>query len=83
MGFVGPTWITLRKLVGFDSLAGILEWAHAREPVRYFSKVTFGDETSPTVIAWHGDELYDDTPGGRHRLTLVPGGWIFEGPPSA
>jgi 8-oxo-dGTP pyrophosphatase MutT (NUDIX family) len=78
MGFVGPTWMTLQKIAAFDTLDEIIEWGRGREPVRYFSKVHFGDENHPTVIAWHGDELYDGTPGGRHRLTMVPGEWHFE-----
>ena len=80
MGFVGPTWMTLHKLTNHDSVDALLDWARGREPVRYHSQVNFGDEDTPTIIAWHGDELYDATPGGRHRLTMQPGRWIFEGP---
>lgn len=83
MGFVGPTWMTLSKLAAFSSVDEVLAWAGDREPVRYFSQVTFGDDANPTIIAWHGDELYDATPGGRHRLTMHPDGWEFEGPSPA
>ena len=78
MGFVGPTWMTLYKLSHLDSVASALTWAEQRESIKYFSKVHFGDATTPTVITWQGDELYDETTNGRHRLTMTPGNWTFE-----
>jgi 8-oxo-dGTP pyrophosphatase MutT (NUDIX family) len=80
MGFVGPTWMTLNKLAQHRHVDDAIAWARRRQPVRYYSQVHVGDDATPTVIAWHGDELYDGTPGGRHRLTMAPGNWTFEGP---
>ena len=50
-----------------------------REPPFYLTRQI---STEPPTVAWHGDAAYDsgdlDAPGGRHRLTMLPGGWIFD-----
>jgi len=76
MGIVPPTWVTLLKLSSFSSVSEVLAWAETRTPEDYRSRITTLDDQQ--VIFWHGDELYDGLPGGRHRLFMEPGAWSYE-----
>lgn len=81
VGLVPPTWITLRHLEGHGTAAAALAAIADREPPFYLTRQISQD---PPTVAWHGDAGYDsgdlEAPGGRHRLTMLSSGWVFEEP---
>jgi 8-oxo-dGTP pyrophosphatase MutT (NUDIX family) len=75
-----PTWMTLRHLAEFDTVAELMADARARPPVFYATHVANG--TGGLVAMWHGDAGYEtgdpDVPGARHRLSFGAGPWQLE-----
>lgn len=78
---VPPTWITLKHLSAYATTAEAVTAIAEREPPFYLTRMVKAD---PVVVMWHGDAAYEtgdlDAPGGRHRLTMIPGAWSFEEP---
>lgn len=76
---VPPTWITLHHLAAFESIDAALTKTSAGEPPFYVTRLIPGE---PRTVVWHEDAAHASgdpaTPGGRHRLTMHPGGWLFE-----
>lgn len=80
---VPPTWITLNELAAYSSTESALAGIADREPPFFLTKLGRpGTEDVAGIVMWHEDAAYEsgdlDTPGARHRLTMVPGGWIYE-----
>jgi 8-oxo-dGTP pyrophosphatase MutT (NUDIX family) len=80
-----PTWITLHRLAGFQTVSDALEGLGAEPPQYYETHITsVGDDF---VALYAGDAGYDDSdadpsrPGGRHRLWMVADGWRYERQP--
>jgi len=78
---VPPTWITLKHLSSFTTTHDALQAISDREPPFYLTKMA---SKEPAIVMWHGDAGYDsgalDALGPRHRLAMLPDGWIFEEP---
>jgi len=77
-----PTWVTLWELATHGSVDDVLDAARAREPEHYATRPLQIDDVA--VLTWHGDAAYEsgvDTPGARHRLWMVDGGWRYERSP--
>ena len=74
-----PTWITLHYLSEHSTAAAALDACRRSAPRFYVTKRL---ETDPLSVCWHGDVGYSggdpDAEGPRHRLVMVPGGWVFE-----
>jgi 8-oxo-dGTP pyrophosphatase MutT (NUDIX family) len=75
-----PTWVTLRRLSGVDTVAEAVRLARESEPQRFETHMYFPDGIP--VAVWHDDVAYDDgdlgQPGPRHRLAMLPDGWQYE-----
>jgi 8-oxo-dGTP pyrophosphatase MutT (NUDIX family) len=75
-----PTWMTLRYLSQFASVAEVMADAHAREADVYETKI--GRAEGGLVAMWAGDAGYDagdaDIPGSRHRLVMADPTWRLE-----
>ncbi|HEY2303796.1 MAG TPA: NUDIX hydrolase [Acidimicrobiales bacterium] len=75
-----PTWVTLWCLAGAGSTEDALAAARSTDPARFATHMTTG-ERGPVAL-WHGDAGYSDgdvsRPGARHRLSMGPGGWLYE-----
>lgn len=80
MELAPPTWVILHQLSAHETTAAALAWVRSREPEHFLTRLTRVDEQP--VALWHGDEWYDGTPGGVHRLWLVPGAWRYERSPT-
>ncbi len=76
---VPPTWLTLWQLDTHRSVDAALGWASSAEPEEFFTRPIAAD---PVILAWGGDAGYDQqdpgVAGPRNRLTLDPGGWVYE-----
>lgn len=76
---VPPTWITLTQLAIHDSVDEAMNWAATREADEFRTKPIGRD---PITLCWAGDAAYDTgdaaAEGGRHRLLMEPGGWVYE-----
>ncbi len=74
-----PTWMTLRRMASFATVAEALEVLDAEEPPFYETHMVRTDDGP--VAMWTGDAGYEvDDPslaGPRHRLTMVEGGYVF------
>lgn len=77
---IAPTWVTLRTVGQFDTVAGALEGLARRRSRRYETRIGQG-EHGP-VSLWHGDAGYETAdplvPGPRHRLEITPDGYLFD-----
>ncbi|WP_113718918.1 NUDIX hydrolase [Arthrobacter dokdonensis] len=83
-----PTWVTLRQLGGFATVAQALEHAAAGAPFSYNSHLLKHDGVASLAgtrsgVVWAGDEAYPDPAeagpaGARHRLDMTSLPWIFE-----
>jgi 8-oxo-dGTP pyrophosphatase MutT (NUDIX family) len=75
-----PTWMTLRYLSQFATVADLMADAHAREPDVYETKI--GRAEGGLVALWAGDAGYEsgdaDAPGARHRLVMANPQWRLE-----
>jgi len=79
-----PTWISLWQLSRHDSVGSALGWARSAQP-RFFQTKPL--QRKPLTLAWGGDVGYEidgdqidpmTLDGPRNRLTMSPGGWIYE-----
>lgn len=74
-----PTYITLRTLAAYDSVAGMLSEQRTSASPEVFPVFTRGTEL-PTVM-FRGDAGYDNgdvnTHGARHRAVLQEGHWNY------
>ena len=78
---VPPTWITLTEIGKHDTAASAIEWAGSRPPRRFHTR-PIGKK--PITLAWEGDETVDDARhGGRNRLEMHEGGWVWHDQPPA
>ena len=77
---IAPTWVSLRTVGQFDTVAGALEGLGRRHPRRYETRI--GQGVQGPVSLWHGDAGYETgdpgVPGPRHRLEMTPGGYLFD-----
>jgi 8-oxo-dGTP pyrophosphatase MutT (NUDIX family) len=75
-----PTWMTLRYLSQFATVADVMADAHARDADVYETKMGRGEDG--LVALWAGDAGYEagdaDIPGPRHRLVLANPTWRLE-----
>lgn len=75
-----PTWITLHRMARFPDLASAIDDARTREPERFATRLTQVD--GGLVAVYEGDVAYTgaplDTPGPRHRLSMIGPGWKYE-----
>lgn len=76
---VPPTWLTLHNLSQFATAEDALQATSASEPRFYVTRLIPGDANT---VLWHEDAAHAtgdlSTPGARHRLTMLPDGWVFE-----
>jgi 8-oxo-dGTP pyrophosphatase MutT (NUDIX family) len=76
-----PTFVTLHKLEQSHDVAAVLADA-AGGPVEYFTTRIVKTDDGNLIAVWHGDVAYDGgdlaSTGGRHRLHMVPDGWLYE-----
>ena len=79
-----PTYVTLAELASKDSVAELLEFAKARKPPLYATKIAISGEDA--VSLWAGDAGYEtgdaDAPGPRHRLVMSDENWEYQRPES-
>jgi 8-oxo-dGTP pyrophosphatase MutT (NUDIX family) len=75
-----PTWVTLWRLSGVDTVSEAVRLAGESEPQHFETHMYFLDGIP--VAVWHDDVAYDDgdlgQPGPRHRLAMLPDGWQYE-----
>ena len=75
-----PTWVTLWRLSGVDTVDEAVRLARDSEPQRFETHIYFPDGVP--VAVWHDDVAYDSGdlqhPGPRHRLHMLPDGWRYE-----
>ena len=75
-----PTWMTLRYLSQFTTVADLMTDAHARQPDVYETHI--GRTEGGMVAIWAGDCAYEsgdtDAPGPRHRLIMANPQWRLE-----
>ncbi len=76
---IPPTWVTLLQLGAHRRALDALGWARDRTPPRFHTKHL---PASPPILTWYPDVFHGgggpDDEGPRHRLTMDPGGWIYE-----
>jgi 8-oxo-dGTP pyrophosphatase MutT (NUDIX family) len=75
-----PTWVTLWRLSGVDTVDEAVALARRSEPQRFETHIYFPDGVP--VAVWHDDVAYDSgdlhLDGARHRLWMLPDGWRYE-----
>ena len=75
-----PTWMTLNRLSGFDTVEAALAELDAEEPPFYETQMARTD--AGPVAMWTGDAGYEagdpTLAGPRHRLTMLEDGYRFE-----
>jgi hypothetical protein len=75
-----PTWMTLRYLSEFVTVAELMADARARVPDVYETRI--GRTEGGLVALWAGDAGYEsgdvDAPGPRHRLVMATPTWHLE-----
>ena len=75
-----PTWVTLWRLAGVDTVDEAVRLARESEPQRFETHMYFPDGVP--VAVWHDDVAYDSGDlhhgGPRHRLWMLPDGWQYE-----
>ena len=75
-----PTWMSLRYLAQFATVADLMADAHAREPEVYETRIARAE--GGLVAMWAGDAGYEsgdpDAPGPRHRLVMANPQWRLE-----
>ena len=75
-----PTWVTLWRLSGVDTVDQAVRLARESEPQRFETHMYFPDGVP--VAVWHDDVAYDSGDlhhdGPRHRLWMLPDGWRYE-----
>lgn len=86
MKLLPPTIVTLSELARYQNTDELLDYYRQRDPVVFIPHVFVGEKETPTegqfVFIYHGDAGYNNTDpsidGGRHRLSLVDGEWLYE-----
>ena len=77
---IAPTWVTLRTVGQFSTVAGALEGLGKRRSRNYETRIGQGEQGP--VSLWQGDAGYEtadpSVPGPRHRLEITPGGYQFD-----
>ena len=77
-----PTYVTLVELATKETVAELLEFAKARKPPLYATKIASSGEDA--VSLWAGDAGYEtanaDLPGPRHRLVMSDKSWEYQRP---
>lgn len=82
MELAPPTWVTLRTVGASATVADLLAAARAGDPERFATAMHRVE--GGTVATWHGDVAHGgvaadlDRAGGRHRLHMAEGGWVYE-----
>ena len=75
-----PTYVTLTELAAKETAAELLEFAEARKPPLYATKIATSGEDA--VSLWAGDAGYEtanaDLPGPRHRLVMSDRSWQYQ-----
>jgi len=75
-----PTWVTLWRLSGVDTVDEAVTLARRSEPQRFETHMYFPDGVP--VALWHDDVAYDSgnlhAAGPLHRLSMLPDGWRYE-----
>ena len=75
-----PTYVTLAELAAKETVAELLEFAKARKPPLYATKIAISGEDA--VSLWAGDAGYEtgdaDAPGPRHRLVMSDENWEYQ-----
>jgi 8-oxo-dGTP pyrophosphatase MutT (NUDIX family) len=80
-----PTWVTLHRLLEFDSSEAAVADAAGRPPDVHVTQIARTD--GGAVALWTGDAGYPETddgpvdadlPGPRHRLWMTKGAWRYE-----
>ncbi len=76
---IPPTWVTLLQLGAHTRAVEALSWARDQTPLRFHTRHL---PASPPILTWHPDVFHGgggpDDDGPRHRLTMDPGGWVYE-----
>ncbi len=76
-----PTWVTLHQMSRFSDVDAALARLRAIPPRVYETRIAKRAD-GIRVAMWRGDAGYEtwsgDAPGERHRLTMSPGGFVFE-----
>ena len=79
-----PTYVTLVELATKETVAELLEFAQARKPPLYATKIAMSGDKA--VSLWAGDAGYEtgnaDLPGPRHRLVMSDENWEYQRPGS-
>ena len=79
-----PTYVTLAELAAKETVAELLEFAKARKPPLYATKIAMSGDQA--VSLWAGDAGYEagdaDAPGPRHRLVMSDENWEYQRPGS-
>ena len=77
-----PTYVTLVELAAKETVAELLEFAQARKPPLYATKIAMSGDKA--VSLWAGDAGYEtgdaDLPGPRHRLVMSDDSWEYQRP---
>ena len=77
-----PTYVTLVDLASQKTVSELLEFAKARKPPLYATKMAKHGDT--TVSLWASDAGYEtgdaDVPGPRHRLVMSDDNWEYQRP---
>jgi len=76
-----PTWVTLHRLAESPNVAAALQRAAASTVEFYETRIRKGAE-GELIAVWAGDVAYEGgdlvAEGGRHRLAMIQGGWLYE-----
>ena len=77
---VPPTWVTLTQLADHTTVADALRWAADNDPHEFRTRPISDD---PMTLAWAPDVAHygggqPDDDGPRHRLVMLPDGWVYE-----
>lgn len=77
-----PTYVTLVELAAKETVTELLEFAKARKPPLYATKIAMSGDKA--VSLWAGDAGYEtgdaDLPGPRHRLVMSDENWEYQRP---
>ena len=80
--FLPPTYVTLHELGEHATVDDALTAAADREPPFYETHIGVVDNGA--VAMWEGDAGWEtstpDTPGPRHRLSMLDEAWTYESP---
>jgi 8-oxo-dGTP pyrophosphatase MutT (NUDIX family) len=77
-----PTWVSLWRLSAAATVHDALALARSAEPERFETHIAKVDGGIAAV--WRDDVAYDDADmeparsGPRHRLLMLPDGWVYE-----